>query len=126
MSRRDGAIVAWHEVPLEFRHFREASPGDRQGGIQKINEAQRKAKQLGGMTHHVNKRRRQVRSRAQGSIGVPPVFPIRVQDDDQKLAGLTSPFSHSPICSHHSPTPDTGETPMLRSARRHAASFSLP
>jgi len=21
MSRRDGAIVAWHKVPLEFGHF---------------------------------------------------------------------------------------------------------
>jgi hypothetical protein len=27
MSRRDGAIVAWHEVPgLEFGHFREQKP----------------------------------------------------------------------------------------------------
>jgi hypothetical protein len=106
-----------HEVPgLEFGRFREASPGDRQGGIQKINEA----KQLGGMTHHVNGGRRQVRIRAQSSIGVSPVFPIRMQDDDQKLAGITSPRSHSPICSHHS------ATPMLPSAGRHAASFSLP
>ena len=48
--------------------------------------------------------KRQARSRAQGSIGVPPVFPIRVQDDDQKLAGRTSPRSHSPICSRHSET----------------------
>ena len=47
---------------------------------------------------------RQARSRAQGSIGVPPVFPIRVQDDDQKLAERTSPRSHSPICSRHSET----------------------
>ncbi len=80
--------------------------GDRRGGIQKINEAQRKAKQLGGMTHHKNGGRpgRQARSRAQGSIGVPPVFPIRVQDDDQKLAERTSPRSHSPICSRHSET----------------------
>src|SRR5271165_7560326 len=30
------------------------------------------------------------------SIGVPPVFPIGVQDDDRKLAGPTSPRSHSP------------------------------
>src|SRR5271165_4569149 len=58
------------------------------------------------MTHHVNGGRpgRQARSRAQGSIGVPPVFPIRVQDDDQKLAERTSPRSHSPICSRHSET----------------------
>src|SRR5271165_5813465 len=48
------------------------------------------------------RRGRQARSRAQGSIGVPPVFPIRVQDDDQKLAGRTSPRSHSPISSRHS------------------------
>ena len=47
---------------------------------------------------------RQARSRAQGRIGVPPVFPIRVQDDDQKLAGRTSPRSHSPIGSRHSAT----------------------
>ena len=80
--------------------------GDWRGGIQKINEAQRKAKRLGGMTHHMNGGRpgRQARSRAQGSIGVPPVFPIRVQDDDQKLAERTSPRSHSPICSRHSET----------------------
>ena len=32
------------------------------------------------------------------------MFPIRVQDDDQKLAGRTSPRSHSPICSRHSAT----------------------
>ena len=37
---------------------------------------------------------RQALSRAQGSIGVPPVFSIRVQDDDQKLAGPTLPRSH--------------------------------
>src|SRR5271166_1307687 len=63
-------------------------------------------KQLGGMTHHVNGGRpgRQARSRPQGSIGVPPVFPIRVQDDDQKLAERTSPCSHSPRCSRHSET----------------------
>ena len=36
----------------------------------------------------------QALSRAQGSIGVPPVFSIRVQDDDQKLAGRTLPRSH--------------------------------
>src|SRR5271165_3574096 len=67
-----------------------------------MNEAQ----QLSGMTHHVNGGRqgRQARSRAQGSIGVPPVFWIRVQDDDQKLAERTSPRSHSPICSRHSAT----------------------
>src|SRR5271165_3569537 len=50
---------------------------------------------------------RQARSRAQGigvPPGVPPVFPIRVQDDDQKLSGRTSPRSHSPICSRHSAT----------------------
>ena len=58
------------------------------------------------MTHHVNGGRlgRQARSRAQGSIGVPPVFPIGVQDDDQKLAGRTLPRSRSPICSRHSAT----------------------
>ena len=44
----------------------------------------------------------QALSRAQGSIGVPPVFSIRVQDDDQKLAGRTLPRSHEPICSRHS------------------------
>ena len=44
----------------------------------------------------------QALSRAQGSIGVPPVFSIRVQDDDQKLAGPTLPRSHEPICSRHS------------------------
>src|SRR5271166_2452782 len=72
----------------------------------KINETQRKAKQLGGMTRHVKGGRpgRQARSRAQGSIGVPPVFPIGVRDDDQKLAGRTSHRSHSPICSLHSAT----------------------
>jgi hypothetical protein len=32
------------------------------------------------------------------------VFPIGVQDDDQKLAGRTSPRSHSPIGSRHSAT----------------------
>src|SRR5271157_617963 len=49
--------------------------------------------------------KRQARSRAHGrSIGVPPVFPIRVRDDDQKLAGRISPRSHSPICSRHSET----------------------
>jgi hypothetical protein len=112
---------------LEFGHFREASPGDRQGGIQKINEA----KQLGGMTHHVNGGRRQVRSRAQGSIGVPPVFPIRVQDDDQKLAGLTSPRSHSPICSQHSATQARRlcyhrlgvMPPLLAFLKKHGAHF---
>jgi len=46
----------------------------------------------------------QALSRAQGSIGVPPVFSIRVQDDDQKLAGRTLPRSHEPICSRHSAT----------------------
>ncbi len=71
-----------------------------------INEAQRKDKQPGGMTHHVNGGRpgRQARSRAPGSIGVPPVFPIRVPDDDQKLGVRTSPRSHSPISSRHSAT----------------------
>src|SRR5271165_3619983 len=46
----------------------------------------------------------QALSRAQGSIGVPPVFSIRVQDNDQKLAGRTLPRSHEPICSRHSAT----------------------
>ena len=32
------------------------------------------------------------------------MFPIGVQDDDQKLAGRTLPRSHSPICSRHSAT----------------------
>ena len=32
------------------------------------------------------------------------MFPIGVQDDDQKLAGRTSPRSHSPISSRHSAT----------------------
>src|SRR5271166_6992101 len=75
---------------------------DRRGGIQKIKEA----KQLGAMTHHVNggKPGRQARSRAQRSIGVSPVFPIGVQGGDQKIAGRTSPRSHSPICSRHSAT----------------------
>ena len=67
---------------------------------------------------------RQARSRAQGSIGVPPVFPIRVQDDDQKLAGRTLPRSHSPMCSRHSETQAKrlcyhrlGVMPPLRPAR---------
>jgi hypothetical protein len=83
------------------------------------------------MTHHVNGGRRQVRSRAQGSIGVPPVFPIRVQDDDQKLAGLTSPRSHSPICSHHSATQARRlcyhrlgvMPPLLAFLKKHGAHF---
>src|SRR5208283_4164676 len=75
--------------------------------------AQRKAKQLGGMTHQVNGGRpgRQARSRAQGSIGVPPVFPIRVQDDDQSLQGeLRTP---EPFADLQPSFRDTGETPML-------------
>ena len=27
MSRRDGAIVAWHEVPLEFGHYKKGGKG---------------------------------------------------------------------------------------------------
>ena len=46
---------------------------------------------------------RQARSRAQGSIGVPPVFPIGVQDDDQELA-VRICRRDSPICSRHSAT----------------------
>src|SRR5271165_5020069 len=61
---------------------------------------------------------RQARSRAQGSIGVPPVFPISVQDDDQELAVRTLPQSHSPDMQPS--FRDTGETPMLPLARRHA------
>jgi len=99
---------------LEFGHFEDRFQGAARSVARaigeeeskKVNEAQRTAKQLGGMTHHVNGGRpgRQACSRADGSIGVPPVFPIRVQDDDQKLAGRTSPRSHSPICSRHSAT----------------------
>ena len=62
---------------------------------------------------------RQARSRAQGSIGVPPVFPNGVQDDDQKLAGRTS--HREPFADLQPSFRDTGETPMLPSARRHAA-----
>jgi len=67
----------------------------------------------GGMTHHVNggRPRRRARSRAQSSIGVPPVFPIRVQDDDQKIAGRTSPQSQ--FADMQPSFRDTGETPML-------------
>src|SRR5271157_2316070 len=59
LSRRDRLIVARHEVPgagvWTFRgrisgRCAKCRQGDRRRGIQKINEA----KQLGGLTHHVN------------------------------------------------------------------------
>src|SRR5271166_1262446 len=69
----------------------------------------------------------QALSRAQGSIGVPPVFSIRVQGDDQKLAGRTLPRSHEPICSRHSATQARrlcyhrlGVMPPLRPVREYS------
>ena len=66
------------------------------------------------------------------SMGVPHVFPIRVQDDDQKLAGRTSPRSHSPMCSRHSETQARrlcyhrlGVMPPLRPARESSPSRNV-
>ena len=67
---------------LEFGHFEDGFQGAARSLARAIGEeesknqrAQRKAKQLGGMTHHVNGGMpgRQARGRAQGSIGVSPV-----------------------------------------------------
>src|SRR5271166_6869258 len=38
MSRRDGAIVAWHEVPLEFGHFEDGLQGAERSFARAIGE----------------------------------------------------------------------------------------
>jgi hypothetical protein len=85
----------------DFKALGERSLGDGRVGIQTINEAQRKNNQRGGMTHHVNLGRPGCRasSRAQGSIGVPPVFPIRARDVDQKHCRANVTQSDLAICS---------------------------